>query len=267
MHKNCFLLFLLFWGNISFGQNLPKMQVWQDSLLSLGQKIFDNRAEVERIESNFLFVKTLVSALKEPNSYFFDFDKLKMISAIRSPDDKFRVFSWNVPLHDGSYLYYGAIQHKSGTLKLIPLLDKTFEIKDVNRAVVRSDTWYGAQYYQIIPFKPNSYLLLGWKGHHMDYTYKLIEVLNFSPTGEVMFGAPVFSDDSSLMRKVFSYARQATMLLQYDPQNQRIEFDHLIPLQGGKPHQMVPDLTHDAYQITPTQLIYKEDVVILNPEN
>lgn len=268
MQKNCFLiLFLLLLGKISFGQNLQKMQIWQDSLLQLGKKVFDNRAEVERIESNFLFVKTLVSALKEPNSYFYDFDKLNMISALRSPDDKFRVFSWNVPLHDGSYLYYGAIQLRSGNLKLIPLLDKTFEIKDVDKDVVDNNNWYGAQYYEIIPFVQNQYLLLGWKGYQKDYTYKVIEVLNFIDTDTFTFGSAIFSDDNKLTRKLFNYAKQATMLLRFSLQYNRIEFDHLIPLEGGQPQQLVPDLTHDAYEISNGRLILRENVVLQNPGN
>lgn len=267
MQKNCFLiLFLLLLGKISFGQNLQKMQIWQDSLLQLGKKVFDNRAEVERIESNFLFVKTLVSALKEPNSYFYDFDKLNMISALRSPDDKFRVFSWNVPLHDGSYLYYGAIQLRSGNLKLIPLLDKTFEIKDVDKDVVDNNNWYGAQYYEIIPFQKNKYILLGWKGHRADFTQKVIEILNFDSDDKISFGQAVFSDKPPLVRKIFFYNRQATMILQYNKAKNRIEFDNLVAVRGEEKKDYVPDLSHNAYIIKNNKLLFEENIEVLNQE-
>jgi hypothetical protein len=221
MLKNCFLTFCLLWGCLlSFGQNVQKMQVWQDSLFQLGQKVFAQTAEVERIESNFLFVKTLVSALKEINSYYYDFDKLNMISAVRSPDDNFRIFTWNVPLQDGSYLYYGSIQFKSGNLKLIPLLDKTFEITDIHTDMLNNNQWYGAQ----------------------------------------------FSDNSHIARKIFSYAKQATMLVRYNKNENRIEFDHLVPLEGGKKDQNIPDLSHDAYILRKNDLALQKNITILNLE-
>jgi hypothetical protein len=268
MLKNCFLTFiLLFLCSISFGQNLQKMQVWQDSLYKIGQNVFAQTAEVERIESNFLFVKTLVSALKEPNSYFYDFHKLNMISAVRSPDDSFRIFTWNVPLQDGSYLYYGSIQFKSGTLKLIPLLDKTFEIADIHTNELNNSVWYGAQYYEIVPFRPNQYLLLGWKGHDAIVSKKVIEVLTIDPQGKVKLGATIFSDKPKITRKIFTYAKQATMLLQYNKNDKRIEFDHLIPLEGGKKDQNVPDMSHDAYVLRKSDLVLQEDITILNLEH
>jgi len=265
--KYCFLTFFLFCGFfLSFGQNLQKMQVWQDSLSQLGQKMFTQAAEVERIESNFLFVKTLVSVLKEPNSYFYDFDKLNMISAVRSPDNSFRIFTWNVPLQDGSYLYYGSIQFKSGTLKLLPLLDKTFEIADVHTNVLNNSQWYGAQYYDIVPFRPNQYLLLGWKGHNALVSQKVIEVLTVDAKGNVTLGATIFSDNSIIARKIFFYAKQATMLLRFNKLENRIEFDHLVPLEGEQKEQNVPDLSHDAYVLRNRDLALLKNISILNLE-
>lgn len=267
MLKNCFLTFFLLCGfMMSFGQNLQKMQIWQDSLYRVGQKVFAQDAEVERIGSNFLFVKTLVSALKEPNSYFYDFEKLNMISAVRSPDDSFRIFTWNVPLQDGSYLYYGSIQFKSGTLKLIPLLDKTFEIADSHTNELNNSVWYGAQYYEIVTFRPNQYLLLGWKGHDALVSKKVIEVLTIDTQGNVKLGATVFADNKSLSRKIFTYAKRATMLLRFNKQESRLEFDHLVPLEGGGKDQNVPDLSHDAYVLRKSDLTLLKNITILNLE-
>lgn len=268
MLKNCFLIFLLVvFTNLSFGQNLQKLQVWQDSLSKLEQVILSNISEVERIESNFLFVKTLVSSLKETNSYYFNFEQLNMISCLRSPDDKFRIFSWNVPLQDGSYLYYGSVQLQSGSLKLVPLLDKTFEIEAVDKVVLEPKMWYGVQYYEIIPFNSNQYLLLGWKGHDAHTTKKVIELLTILPDKTMRFGADIFADDPSMQRKVFTYAKKASMLLKYNKENRSIEFDHLVPLEGGSKDQNIPDLTHDAYLIGDKKLHLKKDILVVNKEN
>lgn len=269
MRKNCFLIFcFILFGTASFGQNLQKMQVWQDSLFHLGQKIFSNTSEVERLESNFLFVKTLVSALKEPNSYFYNFDRLNFISSVRSPDDTFRIFSWNIQLQDGSYLYYGSIQQKSGSLKLTPLLDKTFEIANVDKDVVNTTNWFGAQYYEIIPYQKDKYLLLGWKGHDTKNTKKVIEVLRFMPNGEIKLGESIFLDDPTLSRKIFTYAKEATMLLKFQNAENRIVFDHLVPLENGSITKIfVPDLTHDAYVLESKGLKLQQDVLVLNLDN
>lgn len=269
MLRNCLLsIGLSLLCLLSFGQNNQKMNVWQDSLEGLGKKIFGKLAETERVESNFSFVKTLVSALKEPNSFYFTFDKLSMISILNAPDNAFRIFTWNLPLQDGSYLYYGTIQYKSGTIKLTPLLDKTFQIANPEQDILPAKEWYGAQYYDIIPLSKERYVLLGWKGHHADYSKRVIEVLHVSTKGEVTFGGNIFSDDTKLARKIFSYTRQATMYLKYNTANKQIEFDHMVPaapsLKGNYKYYG-PDLSYDGYVLDQGKLVFKENIEIQNP--
>lgn len=239
----------------SFGQDSQKMKVWQDSLVKLGAKMFRSSAEPERLDNNFKFVKTLVSALKEPNSYYFSFEQLNMIAILSSPDNNFKMFTWNVPLEDGSYLYYGTIQHKTanGQISLIPLFDKTFEINAVDSAVLSNTEWYGAQYYDIVPLGKNKYVLLGWKGHHAEYTKKVIEILTLKAGNQVELGAPVFLENPKIARRIFSYTRQATMYLKYNRTLNRIEFDNLVaadPSLKGNFKYYGPDLSYDAYEIT-----------------
>ncbi|MBE8720421.1 hypothetical protein C4F40_06765 [Sphingobacterium sp. Ka21] len=231
------------------------MQVWQDSLVRLGNKIFRSPAEPERLDNNFKFVKTLVSALKEPNSYYYSFEQLNMIAILSSPDNNFKIFTWNVPLEDGSYLYYGAIQHKTanGQINLTPLLDKTFEINAVDSSILSNIEWYGAQYYDIVSLGKNRYVLLGWKGHHTEYTQKVIEILSLNGDDQVELGASVFLENSKLTRRIFSYTRQATMYLKYNGTYNRIEFDNLVPADPnlkGNFKYYGPDLSYDAYEVT-----------------
>lgn len=264
----CFISVLL---GAASGQNLQKMNVWQDSLLHLGNQMFSNNlAEAERLESNFKFVKALVSALQEPNAFFYRFDRLEMISILDSPHEDFRIFSWNIPLQDGSYLYYGAIQHKmaGGKLKLTPLLDKTFEIVNAERDITTNEMWYGAQYYDIVALSRDTYALLGWKGHHPEYTHKVIEILRIAKDGTVHLGVPLFSDDPSIVRKVFAYSRTSSMFLQHNPAFHRIEFDHIIPISPeyeGNFKYYGSDLTHDAYEVGDGRLIYRENIDLSNP--
>lgn len=250
-----------------YAQDKGLLSVQEDSLYRLGKDMFISESEPDRLKNNFAFVKTLVRSLKTKHSFDYPFSRLDMISILNDPKGKFRVFSWNIPLHDGSYLYFGSIQFRtpSGELKLIPLIDKTFDIQNPETAILSSEKWYGAQYYDIRAVG-DSYVLLGWKGHSAEYSQKVIEVLHVE--GEkVSFGKPLFSEDESLRRRVFYYTKQASMYLQYNEQDKAIYFDHIVPLKPeltGQYKYYGPDLSHDGYRIKNKGLEFVENVELKN---
>lgn len=255
----------------AYGQSVDNRQLeaLQDSLAELGYTMYNEPSEPERLEANFTFVKTLVTALKVPYSYAFPFDSLTMVSILKSPDDSFRIFSWHVQLNDGSYLYYGTIQLNTpdGRLKMYPLLDKTYEIAAPDQAVMAPDSWYGTQYYRIIPLD-GAFVLLGWKGYTPYMTQKVIEVLQLTPKG-VQLGKPIFDTEIPGMqtRAIYRYNRNASMYLDYDAAENRIVFDHLAPpdeqLQGQY-EQYGPDFTYDAWQLENGRLVLVSDVPLIN---
>lgn len=253
-------------------QEIPyKLQVMEDSLVVYGQDMFAKVSEPDRIDNNFSFVRLLVNTLKESHSFNYDFKKLDMISIVNSPDQSFRLFSWNIPLDDGSFLYYGSVQFKTedGSLKLIPLLDQTFEIEEADQTVLPSSKWYGAQYYEIIPLKERQYIVVGWKGHTPEYTQKVIDILSIDSNGDISFGDYVFSDDPKMARKIFNYTRQASMYLRFHEDESTIFFDHIIPVapeMQGEYKYYGPDLSYDAYQIKDSKLIFLQNVELLNRE-
>lgn len=231
-----------------------EFRIYQDSLRQLGEDMYRKQAESERLAANFAFIKTLVRVLKLPHSFDFDFDSLDMISIRPSPDREFRIFSWPIRLSDGSYLYYGTIQLRTrdGTLKLFPLLDKTYQISDPEEAITRADQWYGAQYFDIIPHA-GSYILLGWKGHNPQVTQQVIDVLTIDREndtawfGKTIFDAPGFE---KYARIIFRFAAGLSMHLTYQPDANRIIYDHLVPSDPqhkGKFEHYGPDLTFDAW--------------------
>lgn len=227
---------------------------FQDSLLRLGMDMYRKQAEPERLAANYAFIKTLVGALRLPHSFDFGFDSLKMISIQESPDRVLRIFSWPIRLSDGSYRYYGTIQLRTddGSLKLFPLLDKTYEIPNPEQAIIPADEWYGAQYYDIIPHA-GSYLLLGWKGHNPRLTHKVIDVLTIDRDrdralfGKAIFDAPDYRDHT---RMIFRFAAGLSMHLTFQKDANRIIFDHLVPPESrylGQFEYYGPDLTFDAW--------------------
>ncbi len=266
MNRLKFLLILLVLGPLMVlaqhsddTGNRKTLNVWQDSLKTLSYQIYNNNSEPERYNASYAFIKTLVSALKTPNSFNFNFDSLKAISILTPPDRKFKIFSWHVMNNDGSYRYYGTIQIKNpeGKLELLPLLDYTAGIKNPANTVTTNDKWYGAQYYQIIPVTANVavpyYVLLGWKGNNTKTNKKVLEILHFE-NGKAYFGMPVFDGfvKANASRVIFEYTRQASMVLNYLASEATIVFDHLAPPDPkleGRYDLYGPDFSYDGFKL------------------
>lgn len=247
----------------------------QDSLQVLSYKMINDSIEPERYNANYKLIKTLVNALKTPNSFNYSFDSLKTISIQTSPDRRFRIFSWHVMNNDGSYRYYGTIQmnNPDGRLQMFPLVDYTPLIKNVADTVTTNDKWYGAQYYRIISVLNNVktpyYVLLGWKGNTVNSTKKVIEILYFKD-GKVYFGMPVFDGDMEQplkKRTIFEYDRRASMVLNYEPSISTVVFDHLAPPDPklkGKFELYGPDLSYDGYKLVNGRWKFVQDLELKN---
>src|SRR5690606_19318576 len=131
MRKSFLTALFIISGLVSYGQHSDpgagkkQLAVFEDSLKSVGWQIINKENEEERYNSNYRFIKTLVDALKTPHSFHYNFDSLKTVSLLKSPDQRFRIFSWHVMNDNGSYRYYGTIQmnNPDGKLHLFPLVD------------------------------------------------------------------------------------------------------------------------------------------------
>lgn len=256
--------------------NRRTLNAWQDSLKSISYQIYNNNSEPERYNASYTFIKTLVSALKTPNSFNYNFDSLKAISIQSPTDKKFRIFTWHVMNNDGSYRYYGTIQmnNPEGKLEMFPLIDFTAGIKNAADTITSNERWFGAQYYRIIPVTGNVktpyYILLGWKGNTIKSNKKVIEILHFK-NGKAVFGMPVFDgekNNADQARVIFEYTRQASMVLNYDPKEATIIFDHLAPPDpklAGRFDLYGPDFSYDGYKLQNGRLRFVSDLKVQNP--
>lgn len=281
--RGSFILLILLSSQISIAQtpisesNLSKLKLAQDSLAQLSDSVYRIKDDIEKIVSNGIFVKQLVKTLKTPYSFYYNFDSLSNLSIVKPQDNSFRIITWYLPLHDGTYKFYGAIQYntKNGTLKLTPLNDSTSAIKNEN-SVTTANNWFGARYYDIIPLNLNhriiAYILLGWKGNSAKTNKKLIEILSYEK-GEEIFGKLVFDENkksNTLNRKVFEYSKSNSMTLNYDKNSGMIVFEHLIPYDTkmkGNFEYYVSDSSFDGYIIGNGRLILKENIPLKNGEN
>lgn len=260
--------------NQSFAQHtdesssLNRLSMYQDSLADLGKVMINNDNELERQNANTMFVKTLVTALRVPNSFLFQFDSVKTVSIVNSPDNRFRIISWHIMNDDGSYRFYGALQlNTGGPLKLFPLIDYSPLLEHPEDSVTDNRKWYGAQYYKIIRVTGDKsyYVLLGWKGYTVNSTKKVIEVLSFK-NDKPVFGMDVFGS-SRHKRIIFQYTRQASMLLRYVPEQGLIVFDHLSPPDDKSkknPESFGPDLSYDGYKLVNGRWKYVDNLDMRN---
>ncbi len=251
-------------------EQLNRLRPLQDSLKKLGAQIVNNENDIERKNANYQFIRTLVKALNVPNSYAFNFDSVKTISNLRSPDNKFRIMSWFVQNEDGSYRFYGAIQMNTGSkLALYPLEDYSPFFKNPADSVTDHRKWYGAEYYKIVQVNAATpyYVLLGWKGNTVKSTKKIIETLWFKE-GKPMFGLPVFNTDKTTSKRIiFEYNRQASMLLRHVPEQNLIVFDHLSPPDSKMKGQLSmygPDLSYDGFKLINGKWVLKENLDMRN---
>ncbi|WP_304067329.1 hypothetical protein [Pedobacter glucosidilyticus] len=267
------VLFLVFSG-IQAQVKPETIQSYELELQKLGEVMINDSLEQNRIQANYKFVRTLISALKEKNAFAYPFDSLSRYITVKTADDKkFKIFTWFLTLDDGSFRYYGAIQlNNPNQLELIPLTDYTSQILD-NSLILSNKQWYGAVYYQIIPvlgIKDPYYILLGWKGKSLTTSSKVIEILSFSGK-DAVFGKPVLQDDAKsklfLNRKVFEYSSSVSMLLRYDKDDKLIVLDHLaVPNEemAGIPSMYGPDLSYDAYRFKNGKWQLQENVKLQN---
>lgn len=256
------------------GSSLLRLKAYQDTLKDLAYKVINDPDQTERYSSNANLVRTLVRSLQTPDSYSFNFDSLKSLSIQRSPDDKFRIFTWHVMNQNGSYRYYGAIQMKSpGKLLLHPLVDYSDNVGSAQDTLLDNNHWFGSQYYKIIPVAEKTskpyYILLGWKGNTVRTTKKVIEVLHFV-NGKPVFGKPVFEGNTAFRDKkriVFEYNRSVSMMLNYEPASQRIVFDHLAapdPEMEGNPAMLGPDLSYDGLKLVDGKWKFVSNIELTN---
>jgi len=252
---------------------IKQLNLYEDTLIILGKKFINDENDLERKNANYSFIKTLVSALRVPNSFLFPFDSVKSVTIINSPDNRFRIFSWHVSNSDGSYRFYGTIQlNTGGKLKMYPLEDYSPLLKNPEDSVTDNHKWYGAQYYKIVPvYGPRPYyVLIGWKGNTVESTKKVIDVLSFNDD-KPQLGMHVFDGNGKTRdRVVFEYNREVSMLLRYLPEQNLIVFDHLTPADPKlkDKHTYGPDLTYDGYRLKNNRWIYVDNIDMRNiPES
>jgi hypothetical protein len=191
---------------------------------------------LEEREKSQAELKTALEAIfKDPEAFGYEFSVLQSVSVLQPRDKAFRLFTWQLFVDDKTYRYGGYIFLSKG--KFIELKDAAKQTRNPENAVLGPDRWYGALYYDILPFQQNgktAYALLGYNAHSFFSRMKVFDVLTFGLNDKPSFGAPVIEVQlatgrtTKVKRFLMKYAAAASARLHWDPDYQMIVFDHLI---------------------------------------
>jgi hypothetical protein len=198
------------------------------------------------------------SVLAKPESMHYAFDSLTYIGNVTSDDGQFRIFTWNVPLENGTFKYYGKILYKPDgkNFRYINLNDKSETIEKPEQQRLTASQWYGALYYEVISHTSNNrmyYTVLGLNLNDMLSNKKIIDVIWFDEQGQVHFGASIFRNKAGRQNRIiFEYSARVVMGLKYDERMQMIIYDHLAPFKPqleGRREFYGPDFSYDGFKL------------------
>ncbi|MFT7588274.1 MAG: hypothetical protein ACI959_000481 [Limisphaerales bacterium] len=250
---------------------LNSLVSYEDTLAMLGDSVVGGSSYEVREAACLKFIPLLVKALKTEGSYEYEFEKIRTLSVVQAPDDKFRLFTFQMELWDRTYRYFGAMQFNEKELDLVPLIDASLFInpKVSQDTILDSDNWYGALYYNISSRKHKGktyYFLFGLDGWDMFSTKKIVEVM-YIEKGKLVFGAPVFATTEQgppyLNRFVLQYKKDSGVGLNYDAYLEQIIYDHLVPenpLSEGIYSTYIGDGSYSGYTWEKGKWIYVDKV-------
>jgi hypothetical protein len=250
-------------------EDLLILKKFEDTLALCGFIVVNDSLPDNRYVACKKLIKTLVQGLKVKNSFNYPFERLKSVSIQYPQDSSFRIFTWQLYVDTSDYRYYGAIQLNSPDLKLIPLIDRSYEIESPQSEILTPEKWYGNLCYNLRQFdtpEGRKYLVFGFDGHSFFHKRKLIDVLTIKD-GRASFGAPVFYEirpktgEQVVRNRVFKeYSSEASFRMNYDPIFDMIIFDHLEMMGGPQGPVFVPDGTHEGYKLQDGHWIWVENV-------
>jgi hypothetical protein len=260
-----------------------------DSIRVIIKNLYSAQVDSVKHKYNTQLIAKLEHTLKMQGSFAYPFDSVKDIGILNSSDQMVRIFSWNIPLVNGTHEYYGFIHVKRiqvkkvstfkklfiETYKVYPLRDVSVNIKNPDNYIGDNNKWFGMLYYAIIPKKAKNkkmyYTLLGWDGNDKFSNKKFIDVLTFDNKGTPQFGANIFNTlNGTKKRVVFEYDANCTMSLKYSKTKDSIVFDHLVPSQPqleGQYQYYCTDFTYDGFGFKNGKWNYGEFVNAINEKN
>jgi hypothetical protein len=231
-----------------------------------------SKTDADKQKINDSIVRLMDVALQTAGSMDYPFARLHKMGKISSTDSKIRIYTWNLPLSDGTNTYFGYLQYRTknkGEIKQVFLNDKSADMPDASMGILSPSQWYGMLIYEIIETKDGEnsyYTLLGLDNRDLFVSCKIADVLYFDNHSEPVFGRPIFHYQNKLMcRVIFQYSAKVKMSLTWNPKLKMIISDHLAPPNSSYAGNYAfygPDLSYDGFRFEDGkwELVEKVDV-------
>lgn len=270
----CFLTLLSIVSISGSASSTPnKLVDFEVAIQDLIIKITKEESFAKKNSLNNELISIFYDVLTKEGAFDYPFDSLKNIGILKPSDNRFRIFTWNIPQAGGLQRYFGFIQlNTNGKFEVIPLTDNRKAFSDPHLEIGNADKWYGALYYDIIEVEYEGqkfYTLLGVDQNNMFSTKRVIEIVYINNEGKLVFGHPIFKiKDQTINRVIFEYSSRSNMVLRWAEESGMIVFDHLSPLQpnfAGDFQFYVPDFSFDGFQFANSYWEYVSDIDIRNP--
>ncbi len=228
-------------------------------------------------DAKFELVQELDSRLfalwRNPLLFNTSWSCFKRMITLQSADTKMRICTYLVPtVGFDSYVAGAVLRRNDDKISVVPLIDRSDELKTPERARSSAEKWYGALYTDLVEtrFKNKTfYTLLGFKSNDGLVKTRVIDAMSFQGD-KISFGLPQFKQEAkTLYRHIFKYASGANMMLRYDDKLKMIVFDHLAPadpLLSGQYQYYGPDFSYDGYRFEKGNWFLQTDIDLRNPK-
>jgi len=269
-----FILIILTFLKPLYGQQpyCDTLQNKEVELKSAFKQLFVSKNDSEKFLLNKSIENIFDHILTFQESFFYQFDSLKKIGIIYSPDLTFRIICWDIPLSNGLFrymCYFQKIPDDHQCPEIYKLYDITTLDTSVNIQKIDIHHWYGALYYSVLANRIQNqtvYTLFGLDMNNDLSNRKIIETMYFSESGSPVFGIPLlFNKKEYKSRLVLEYTKRANISLRFDEHLNMILFDHLAPispLQAGKYEFYGPDGTFDGFKFVDNKWLFISNVEI-----
>ncbi len=267
MRKGILLLYFLLISLVTSTGQITRQDSLLDEIAFYADVMVNAELDLHRIKAHNRFQDLMQSFIASPMSCEVLLDTIPWISVLNGPD--FRVITWQLRLSNDDYKYGGFIQWPN---RVVELKDTRPWINGSLRNTYTAESWYGALYYKLVPFKAsgdNAYLLFGFNAENSLINTKVADVLDLSGT-EPKFGMPVFTGtDEAQTRLILTYADASSVQLLYDPELNAIVHDHLENLPGVGPNGetlAVSDGSQEGWFFKEGKWVYQEEVYDVKSE-
>ncbi len=230
---------------------------------SLAYAVLAAPYDSQRVQANAWLLERLEDTLSSPKSYSMDFKSLQSISKLRSDDNRFQIWTWQLPRKGGRFDHFGfVILPDEEKNRLVSLVDTVNSYELPHYQQLSPDNWYGAIYYSIETVKAKGrkyYVLLGYDQHDLVERRKLIDAISFAGKNDRMirFGERFFDVtdfqgmkmERAPYRLFMRYGAERTAMLRWDKKEKQILMDHLVPDDASMKTMYRfygPDFSYDA---------------------